>query len=67
MQLKYRSFDTMEEYRQWCERSNCLTGWAMAALEYAGKEASNRAKDRETLPRLRSFREYWIERQRRTR
>ena len=28
------------------------------------KIASNRAKDRETLPRLRSFREYWVARQR---
>lgn len=24
------------------------------------KEASGRAKDRESLPRLRSFREYWL-------
>ena len=28
----------------------------------ASKQASNRAKDRESLPRLRSFREYWIRR-----
>jgi len=27
------------------------------------KEASGRAKDRESLPRLRSFREYWMSRQ----
>jgi hypothetical protein len=26
----------------------------------ASKEASNRQKDRESLPRLRSFREYWL-------
>ena len=26
----------------------------------ASKEATNRAKDRESLPRLRSFREYWL-------
>ena len=24
------------------------------------KEAANRAKDRESLPRLRAFREYWL-------
>ncbi len=28
------------------------------------KEATGRAKDRESLPRLRSFREYWVNRQR---
>jgi hypothetical protein len=27
------------------------------------KEAANRAKDRESLPRLRAFREYWLRRQ----
>jgi hypothetical protein len=25
----------------------------------ASKQAANRAKDRETLPRLRAFRDYW--------
>lgn len=30
----------------------------------ASKAATNRAKDRESLPRLRSFREYWMEKQR---
>jgi hypothetical protein len=30
----------------------------------ASKAAANRVKDRETLPRLRAFREYWIARQR---
>jgi hypothetical protein len=29
----------------------------------ASKEASGRAKDLESLPRLRSFREYWLQRQ----
>jgi hypothetical protein len=28
----------------------------------ASKEAANRVKDRESLPRLRSFREYWLQR-----
>jgi hypothetical protein len=30
----------------------------------ASKAATNRVKDRESLPRLRSFREFWLERQR---
>jgi hypothetical protein len=30
----------------------------------ASKKAANRAKDRESLPRLLAFREYWIKRQR---
>jgi hypothetical protein len=30
----------------------------------ASKTASNRAKDREVLPRLRAFRDYWAQRQR---
>ena len=29
----------------------------------ASKAATNRAKDRESLPRLRSFREYWLQKQ----
>jgi hypothetical protein len=29
----------------------------------ASKEAANRVKDRESLPRLRSFRDYWVRRQ----
>ena len=33
----------------------------------ASKAAANRAKDRESLPRLRSFREYWMEQRRRSR
>lgn len=56
---------------------NCLTGRAMAAFEYRQareirddlkrhgiRYRSNRTEDRETLPRLRSFREYCNERQR---
>ncbi len=30
------------------------------------KEAAGRARDREVLPRLRAFRDYWLERQRQT-
>jgi len=32
----------------------------------ASKEATGRRKDHESLPRLKSFREYWIKKQRRT-
>jgi hypothetical protein len=32
----------------------------------ASKKAANRAKDRESLPRLQSFREYWMTQQRRS-
>ena len=45
----------------------------MGAFEYrqaqdlddiiASKAATNRVKDRETLPRLRAFREYWLRKQ----
>ena len=31
----------------------------------ASKAAANRARDRESLPRLRSFREYWLRQRRR--
>ena len=30
----------------------------------ASKAATNRVKDRESLPRLRSFRDYWLRKQR---
>jgi hypothetical protein len=32
----------------------------------ASKEAANRERDRESLPRLRAFRDYWMQQQRRT-
>jgi len=58
----YRSFDTMEEYRRRCQEN--LPDW----LGYgpvchpddviASKRAANREKDRESLPRLESFRNY---------
>jgi hypothetical protein len=31
----------------------------------ASKESANQQKDRESLPRLRAFREYWLQQQRR--
>jgi hypothetical protein len=33
-------------------------------LNIASKEASGRVKDRESLPRLRAFREYWLQKKR---
>ena len=43
----------------------------MAAFDYrhiddiiGSKEAAKRVKDRESLPRLRAFREYWMSRHR---
>jgi hypothetical protein len=38
-------------------------GAILLGYTIASKEAANRAKDRESLPRLRSFREYWLRRQ----
>ena len=35
-----------------------------AKLIIASKAATNRVKDRESLPRLRSFREYWMKKHR---
>ena len=37
----------------------------MGAFEYRhGKAAADRARDRESLPRLRSFRDYWVRKNR---
>ena len=61
--------DGIERFQDAFERRVDVEGFPVCSLDdiIASKEASNRAKDRETLPRLRSFREYWIERQRGTR
>jgi hypothetical protein len=61
--------DGIERFQDAFERRVDVEGFPVCSLDdiIASKEASNRAKDRETLPRLRSFREYWIERQRRIR
>jgi len=42
-----------------------VEGFPVCSLDdiIASKEAANRVKDREVLPRLRSFREYWRNRQ----
>ena len=58
--------DGIERFQEAFRRRVDVEGFPVCSLDdiIASKEASNRAKDRETLPRLRSFREYWIERQR---
>ena len=58
--------DGIERFQDAFRRRVDVEGFPVCSLDdiIASKEASNRAKDRETLPRLRSFREYWIERQR---
>ena len=58
--------DGIERFQDAFERRVDVEGFPVCSLDdiIASKEASNRVKDRETLPRLRSFREYWNERQR---
>ncbi|HEV7505718.1 MAG TPA: hypothetical protein VGS07_12475 [Thermoanaerobaculia bacterium] len=47
------------EYRQAEEIRDVFARHGVRYL-FTGKEASGRAKDLESLPRLRSFREYWL-------
>ena len=49
------------EYRQAQEIRDALARHIDDII--ASKAATNRVKDRESLPRLRSFREYWEQRQ----
>ena len=53
--------DGIERFQDAFRRRVEVEGFPVCSLDdiIASKEASNRAKDRETLPRLRSFREYW--------
>ena len=39
-----------------------MDGFPVCSIDdiIASKEATNRAKDRESLPRLRSYRDYWL-------
>jgi hypothetical protein len=41
----FRSFDSMERYRQWCEEI-CPTGWDMAKFEYRQALEIGAADDR---------------------
>ena len=52
----------IERFEDAWERHVEVEGFPVCHLDdiIASKAASNRARDRESLPRLRSFREYWF-------
>ena len=68
MQLKNGPFDVdlvfapdgIERFEDAWRRGADINGFPVCSIDdiIASKQASNRAKDRETLPRLRGFREY---------
>lgn len=47
----YRSFESMEEYRQWCEE-NLPSGWALAAFEYRQAEEIRAVFERHSVSYL---------------
>jgi hypothetical protein len=53
--------DGIERFEQAWRRHIDVEGFPVCSLDdiIASKEASNRNKDRESLPRLRSFRQWW--------
>ena len=57
--FEYRQAQSFED--AWQRRVE-VEGFPVCHLDdiIASKSAANRARDRETLPRLRAFREYWI-------
>ena len=57
--FEYRQAQSFED--AWQRRVE-VEGFPVCHLDdiIASKAAANRARDRETLPRLRAFREYWI-------
>jgi hypothetical protein len=56
--------DGIERFADAWRRHVEVEGFHVCHLDdiIASKQASGRAKDRESLPRLRSFREYWLQR-----
>jgi len=56
--------DGIEHFADAWRRRVEVEGFPVCHLDdiIASKEASGRIKDRESLPRLRSFREYWLQR-----
>jgi hypothetical protein len=54
--------DGIERFEDAWERHVEVAGFPVCHLDdiIASKEASGRVKDRESLPRLKSFREYWL-------
>lgn len=57
--------DGIERFEDAWARHIEVEGFPVCHLDdiIASKAATNRVKDRESLPRLRSFREYWLHRQ----
>ncbi len=55
--------DGIETFQEAWDRRVEVEGYLVCHLDHiiASKEAANRQKDREVLPRLRSFRKYWLE------
>jgi hypothetical protein len=56
--------DGIERFEDAWQRRVEVEGFPVCHIDdiIASKAATNRRKDRESLPRLRSFREYWIQR-----
>lgn len=54
--------DGIERFEDAWKRRVDVEGFPVCHIDdiIASKRASNRTKDRESLPRLRSFREYWV-------
>jgi len=54
--------DGIERFADAWRRRVEVEGFSVCHIDdiIASKEASGRAKDRDSLPRLRSFREYWL-------
>lgn len=58
--------DGIERFEDAWQRHIDVEGFPVCHIDdiIASKAAANRARDRESLPRLRSFREYWMQRHR---
>jgi hypothetical protein len=58
--------DGIEEFEDAWRRRIDVEGFPVCHIDdiIASKAATNRQKDRESLPRLRSFREYWLQQRR---
>ncbi|MGO9245101.1 MAG: hypothetical protein ACLPT4_10895 [Verrucomicrobiia bacterium] len=59
--------DGLERFEDSWKRRVEIEGFPVCHIDdiIASKAATNRVKDQESLPRLRSFREYWMQRQKR--
>jgi hypothetical protein len=58
--------DGIERFEDAYQKHIDVEGFPVCHIDdiIASKEASGRAKDKESLPRLRAFREYWVEKNR---